>query len=202
MSPGTVPGGHVVKLQVGNSYVGSATADLTGASLNTQLPIFIFGCNANGNVTGTIPMKLKKFLLLEDSITIHSYIPCTQSSGEVGLYDIVSGEFFGNAGAGSFLAGPEITPPNTPGSFRQSASVVLRWSTVECDGYRLYKNGSLLAETMETLYIDDVVSNGQDIEYSITAYRGSAESEPQTIIVQVREGYTILTPVITSAFFQ
>ena len=92
--------------------------------------------------------------------------------------------------------------PESPGDFHQSASVVLRWNSVDCDGYHLYKNGSLLATTTETIYIDENVSNGQDIEYSITAYRGTAESEPQTITVYIREGYTILTPFITSAFFQ
>ena len=131
------------------------------------------------------------------------FVPCKNASGEVGLYDLVSKSFFGNSGTGSFVAGPEvITTPNQPENFYQSASVVLRWSPVECDGYRLYKNGSILLETTETLYIDDAVSNGQDIDYHITAYRGNLESEPKTITVHIREGYTILTPVITSAFFQ
>lgn len=162
----------------------------------------IFSLNRNGTMQEYSTIKIWFFKIYNDNILVRNYVPCKNSVGIVGFYDLVSGSFFGNSGTGSFIAGPEVAPPETPGSFFQSASVVLRWSPVDCDGYRLYKNGFLLEETTETLYIDDAVSDGQDIEYSITAYRGSAESEPQTIQVSVREGYTILTPVITSAFFQ
>lgn len=35
-------------------------------------------------------------------------MPCISDSGEVGLYDLVSASFFGNAGTGTFTAGLEI----------------------------------------------------------------------------------------------
>lgn len=171
-------------------------------SFTSSKSLYFFANNNNGSVQGKCLARLFKASIFSSDSKVRDFIPCKNPSGEAGLYDLVSGSFFGNSGTGSFLAGPEIAPPETPSSFFQSASVVLRWSPVDCDGYRLYKNGSLLAETTETMYIDDEVSDGQDIKYSITAYRGSAESEPQTITVQIREGYTILTPIITSAFFQ
>lgn len=39
---------------------------------------------------------------------IRKFVPCKNSSGEVGLYDEVNDVFYGNAGTGVFIAGPEV----------------------------------------------------------------------------------------------
>lgn len=36
-------------------------------------------------------------------------IPCISPNNEVGMYDMISGTFYGNSGSGSFTAGPEVT---------------------------------------------------------------------------------------------
>ena len=42
-----------------------------------------------------------------DGIQIRNMIPCLSPSGEVGMYDLVTEEFFGNDGTGTFVAGAE-----------------------------------------------------------------------------------------------
>lgn len=50
-----------------------------------------------------------------DNGTITRYfVPCKNSSGEVGLFDISQGIFYGNDGTGSFVAGPEVQPAPAP----------------------------------------------------------------------------------------
>lgn len=39
---------------------------------------------------------------------IHDFVPCKNSSNEVGLYDTINKVFYSNAGSGSFVAGPEL----------------------------------------------------------------------------------------------
>ena len=39
---------------------------------------------------------------------VRDFIPCKSPSGEIGFYDIVTAEFYGNAGSGVFTAGPEV----------------------------------------------------------------------------------------------
>ena len=168
----------------------------------SEYPLFVMDVNTAGSARGTGHCRLYSCSIYEGGIKIRDFIPCIDTSGKIGAYDAVYGIFYGNSGTGSFIAGPEVLPPDTPENFYQSTSVVLNWSAVECDGYKLYKNGNLIATTQLTQYVDSSVKDGQDIEYSITAYRGNLESASQTIQVSVREGYTILTPVITSAFFQ
>lgn len=36
------------------------------------------------------------------------FVPCISPSGAVGLYDLMSDEFYGNAGSGAFTAGPSV----------------------------------------------------------------------------------------------
>lgn len=42
---------------------------------------------------------------------VRDFVPCTDPSGAVGLYDLVGAQFYGNAGSGTFTAGPEVSPP-------------------------------------------------------------------------------------------
>lgn len=35
-------------------------------------------------------------------------IPCINPSGQVGMYDLIGGDFYGNSGTGSFVAGPSV----------------------------------------------------------------------------------------------
>ena len=44
------------------------------------------------------------------TITRH-FVPCKNPDEEIGLYDLVDGEFYPNAGAGVFSAGPEVINP-------------------------------------------------------------------------------------------
>lgn len=165
-------------------------------------PLILMGGSSAGTVSWKAKMRLYSCSVYDNDEQAFDFVPCKNSSGEIGLYDLVTSSFFANAGTGSFTAGPEIIIPDPPGSLSQKTAVALSWGAVECDGYKIYKNGSLLTTTTQTLYVDYAVSDGQDIEYSITAYNGDLESDPVTLSVQIRAGYTILIPVVQSAFFQ
>ena len=41
---------------------------------------------------------------------VRDFVPCTNPSGEVGLYDLVNGVFYGNSGTGEFVAGADVQP--------------------------------------------------------------------------------------------
>ena len=73
-------------------------------------------------ITSTAPMNLfalasnyrSKIRLYSDTIEqngalVHNYVPAQNSNGDVGLYDTVTGEFFGNQGSGTFVAGNPVT---------------------------------------------------------------------------------------------
>lgn len=62
------------------------------------------------------PSKINLYLcrIYKADVLTRDYIPCTNASGAAGLYDLVEQEFYGNAGTGSFTAGPVVTWETAP----------------------------------------------------------------------------------------
>jgi len=47
-------------------------------------------------------IRLKYFKVYDGEDLLHNYIPCINDKCEIGLYDVVKGNFYGNSGSGSF----------------------------------------------------------------------------------------------------
>lgn len=101
----------------------------------------------------------------------------------------------------------EIYPqgPDTPGNFRQTSadyfSLSLAWDAVECDGYKLYRNGALQASLTGTTYTDDTVQPNGTYQYELTAYNAEGESDPAALTAKTAEGFVVIKPKILSAVF-
>ena len=65
----------------------------------------------------------------ENGTLIRDSIPCKNSSGTVGLYDLVSSKFYTNAGSGIFAAGAEIekTEPETSYELVEIKTIYTDW---------------------------------------------------------------------------
>ena len=78
-------------------------------SSDTELPLF---CRADGTTYNAyIKGKLYACKIYDNDTLIRDFVPCTNASGTVGLYDMVNGIFYGNAGTGVFTAGAEVELP-------------------------------------------------------------------------------------------
>ena len=90
-------------------------------SLSTGYPVSLLGINTNGTVQSQrFKGKIYKFDLTVDNKRIRDFVPVMRESDNVyGMYDMVTGEFFGNAGTGAFT-GPYIMPEvDLPARYRQ-----------------------------------------------------------------------------------
>ena len=59
--------------------------------------------------------RLYKFVASHDGIEKVNLVPCyRKADDEAGLYDLVTGEFFTNAGTGEFLVGPDVIDSISP----------------------------------------------------------------------------------------
>lgn len=76
----------------------------------------------------------------------YQFIPCIDSSGAIGLYDLVGGLFYANAGTGTFVAGPEVTTPSQPSG-----------PSVEYDDYTWYEP-DVPTPTLMAAYLANVVA--------------------------------------------
>ena len=73
----------------------------------------LFATITNGNVDSQRgKMAVYACQIFDNGTLIRDFVPCIDPTGAVGLYDLVGGKFYGNAGTGVFLAGPQqVTLP-------------------------------------------------------------------------------------------
>lgn len=89
----------------------TSNIDGTQKTQNTNTvtnPIFISAYNNGSAATIYAMCKYWYFKHYEGENLMHEFIPCKNSSNEIGLYDVVSQSFFANSGTGVFVAGPEL----------------------------------------------------------------------------------------------
>lgn len=104
---------HVVKVENGALYKdGSIIAQRTVSSFSIGVPIFLFAVNSSRQSMGYGACKLRSCKIYNNGTLVRDFIPCKNASGAVGMWDDVNSAFYGNAGSGTFTAGPEIKGAN------------------------------------------------------------------------------------------
>jgi hypothetical protein len=85
----------------------SATPDL---SEMTEVDVFkgTYGSNTYYAYAGS---RLHRATIRKNCVAVIDLLPCKNSSNVVGAYDLVSGQFFTNAGTGDFVAGTAVSDP-------------------------------------------------------------------------------------------
>ena len=89
---------------------GGATTTFAAAtwSATANLPIFCY-TDSGTRFSSYTSMRLYLHEIYDNGTLIRFFVPCKNAAGAAGLYDLVNGKFYGNAGTGSFTAGPVVT---------------------------------------------------------------------------------------------
>lgn len=98
------------------SLYGKTITNTTVGGGSCDYPIFLFVLNNAGKPhSNYASYSLESCQIYDGSTLVRNFIPCTNASGAVGLYDLVNSKFYANAGNGTFTAGPEVeTNPMAP----------------------------------------------------------------------------------------
>ena len=94
----------------------TARKEITGNTTKTNtlwtLPLFggrILQSTTTSTVDRSSKMKVYSLKIYEKSVLQRNFIPCKRiSDNAIGLYEIITKQFFGNAGTGTLVAGPEV----------------------------------------------------------------------------------------------
>lgn len=89
--------------------IGKYTATNTSNSFSSGYNMYLFGSNFMGSFYEGISAKIWSMSIYDNDNLVRDYVPCINPSGAIGMYDMVSGSFFANAGSGVFVAGPSLT---------------------------------------------------------------------------------------------
>lgn len=90
----------------------SATETITGGtytSFTSPVNLALFACNTNGTLAyGSATLYFCQ--IYDNGVLVRDFVPCKNSNGTIGLYDIVNDVFYTNKGSGTFTEGEELTP--------------------------------------------------------------------------------------------
>lgn len=84
----------------------------TEKTFTTEYSLFICALNNGGAVSAQCSATIRSVKIYESGILVRDLVPCVRDSDNaVGLYDLVNGVFYANAGTGTFTKGNDV-PPN------------------------------------------------------------------------------------------
>lgn len=96
-----------ITLKKATFTVGENAISMAESTFSIDLSIWLFAQNRNGTVFGPASCKLYSCKMYDNGTLVRDFIPCISDTNSVGLYDIVEGKFYGNAGTGVFI-GSEV----------------------------------------------------------------------------------------------
>ena len=112
ISVDSVVGRYAIDKNKTTTSVNTSTAVNTAATFQASYPLTLFALNNAGSVDARMLVgRLYSCKIYDNNALIRDLIPCTNASGAAGLYDIVNGIFYGNAGTGVFTVGTEVELP-------------------------------------------------------------------------------------------
>lgn len=88
--------------------VNGATHTHTAQSFTAPVNLFLFCTNSNGTAATPASMRLYSCQIYDNETLVRDLVPAIDSGGTVGMYDMVYGAFYTNAGTGAFTAGPTL----------------------------------------------------------------------------------------------
>ncbi len=61
-------------------------------------------------------LKFMSARIYDNDVLTRYFVPCRDSNGNIGLYDVIGKQFYNNSGAGTFTAGNDVVWPDEPGN--------------------------------------------------------------------------------------
>lgn len=89
------------------SLDGTTSNSAYSGSLDKTLELSLFGNNINGSTTQLVSARVYACQIYDNGALVRDFVPCINASGNIGLYDLVGKQFYGNAGTGTFI-GSEV----------------------------------------------------------------------------------------------
>lgn len=81
-----------------------------GNANNSNLMLFTQRADGESRVT----MQLYSFSIADGGTIVRDFVPCRTADDKIGLWDKMENKFYANAGAGTFVPGPDIIEPVAP----------------------------------------------------------------------------------------
>ncbi len=135
---------HVVEKTMTETKIDGLYSVSTDASTVSNA-IFLFAYNAGSYVSNYGHLKLYSCQICDNDVLVRDFVPCIKDDGEVGLYDLAGKQFYGNAGTGTFTAGPVI-------AIAADESEITKLKYIQSSGKQYIKTGFVPNQDTRIVY--------------------------------------------------
>lgn len=122
---------------------GSTASTIPYGAFQCEYNLFLFNNNNAGAAGAGASISIYSCKIYDNGTLVRDFVPVRNSSGTLGLYDIVNGAFYTNQGSGTFTAGADIV------GFTAGAEVGKAED-------REWQEGDVLYRPQWTTYLDNV----------------------------------------------
>lgn len=108
---------NVVLMDIKNNYFemnGEKTDAPAQALASITTTLALFGDHNGSEYATYSTTSIYYCQIWDDGVLVRDFVPCKNSSNVAGMYDLVNGVFYQNAGTGTFTAGANAPTPNAP----------------------------------------------------------------------------------------
>lgn len=105
---------HVFDANKNVFSVSGEAVTAASATFECLYSAYIFAVNNGGVAEYQSSLKLYSCQIYDNGVLVREFVPCKNSGDVGGLYDVLNGVFYGNAGTGEFLLGKEIDVDPNP----------------------------------------------------------------------------------------
>lgn len=101
-------GRHTVDKNKNVTTIDGKTSETSYSAFTTSWNMLVLESYNNGSLRNeSVFARIYSMKIYDDDTLVRSYVPCKNSSGKAGLYDLVSDSFFASYGESDFIAGTE-----------------------------------------------------------------------------------------------
>lgn len=196
---------HVAQIYNGSFIVdGEDKGSFSGSLAAADYPIYLCCNNRSGAASEFMDGEFYGCKISSGDAVIRDFVPCKNSTGQIGLWDDVDGVFYANSGTGVFVEGPAAV--GTHKSLVDGTSYDMKSGKclVDGTGYTIKKGRTLIDGTGYAIKLLDTVTvqlTGEVVVYasekSSTVMIGGTEYE-QNGAYEIERGTEILCKVVFS----
>ena len=149
----------------GIAKVGESNVNVSMGTFQSSYNLYLFGTDNVGSLQYPAKMKLYSCQIYDNGTLVRDFVPCQKPDGTIGLWDDVNSLFYGNAGTGTFTAGPVL-------AIAANASEITKLEYIESSGTQ-YINTGFKPNNNTRVVMDLLYTGSESISNEFGAWNSS-----------------------------
>lgn len=146
-------GNHIVDWNKNVVTLDGVTQTLTAQTFNSGCPLFLCAVDNAGTVFNKhfLHGKIYSCQIYDNSTLVRDFVPCRNPYGDVGLYDLVNAQFYGNAGTSTFVGNVPVVRPTLPIGYTELSYIQSSGTQYIDTGFKMNQDSRVVMKVQPTV---------------------------------------------------